>query len=49
MEVTDRKGVRPFDRAVSCNHLGSVQLFLRKGAKLGATTWILAAGKPQIM
>jgi ankyrin repeat protein len=49
METTDRKGIRPLDRAIACNNANVAQLFLRKGAKLGATTWTMAAGKPRIM
>ena len=49
MEHVDMKGIRPLDRAVSCGHLEAVRCFLKKGAKLGPTTWSLAENRPMVM
>ena len=49
MEHVDMKGMRPLDRAVSCGHLEVVRCFLKKGAKLGPTTWSLAENRPMVM
>lgn len=49
IEHADLEGVRPLDRAISCRNIPVVQCFLRKGAKLGPTTWNMAAGKLDIM
>jgi len=49
MEHVDLKGMRPLDRAISCANGQAVQCFLKKGAKLGPTTWAMANGKPEIM
>lgn len=49
IEHADLQGVRPLDRAVGCRNIPVVQCFLRKGAKLGPTTWAMASGKLDIM
>jgi hypothetical protein len=49
IEHVDINGLRPLDRAISCRNVPVVQCFLRKGAKLGPTTWSMAAGKPEVM
>ena len=49
MEHVDMKGMRPLDRAVSSGHLEVVKCFLKRGAKLGPTTWRLAEDKPLVM
>lgn len=49
MEHVDRRGMTPLDRAIGCGNVQVVQCFLRKGAKLAATTWAMAAGKPEIL
>ncbi|XP_037077652.1 protein TANC2-like isoform X2 [Pollicipes pollicipes] len=49
IEHVDRRGMTPLDRAIGCGNVQVVQCFLRKGAKLGATTWAMADGKPEIM
>ena len=49
MEHVDMNGMRPLDRAVSCGHLEVVRCFLKKGAKLGPTTWSLAENRPMVM
>lgn len=49
IEHIDINGMRPLDRAIGCRNTQVVQVFLRKGAKLGPATWAMAAGKPEIM
>ena len=49
MESVDSNGMRPLDRAISSGHVGAVQCFLKKGAKLGPATWALAGDKHEIM
>ena len=49
MEHVDINGMRPLDRAISCGHVEAVKCFLRKGAKLGPSTWSMAEQKPIIM
>ena len=49
MEHVDLKGLRPLDRAIDCENLAAIQVFLKKGAKLGPTTWSMSANKPDIM
>ncbi len=43
------EGLRPLDRAISAGHSAAVQCFLRKGAKLGPTTWAMAQDKHEIL
>ena len=49
MEHVDLNGLRPLDRAIECENVAAIQVFLKKGAKLGPTTWSLSATKPDIM
>ncbi|KPJ10116.1 Protein TANC2 [Papilio machaon] len=49
LERVDRNGLRPLDRAIGQRNLPVVNCFLRKGAKLGPTTWVMASGKPEFM
>ena len=49
MEHVDLKGMRPLDRAISSENVEVIKCFLRKGAKLGPSTWNSASGKPNIM
>ena len=49
MEHLDIQGMRPLDRAIGQGHAEAVSVFLKKGAKLGPTTWSAAGGKPKIM
>ena len=49
MEHVDLQGMRPLDRAISSGNGQAVQCFLKKGAKLGPTTWTMANDKPDIM
>ena len=48
MERVDERGVRPLDRVIGFGNAAIVTMFLRKGAKLGPGTWIMAAEKPEI-
>ena len=48
MEQRDARGVRPLDRVIGFGNGAVVLVFLRKGAKLGPGTWIMAAEKPDI-
>ncbi|XP_030372714.1 protein TANC2 isoform X2 [Scaptodrosophila lebanonensis] len=49
IEHIDVHGMRPLDRSIACRNIQAVQVFLRKGAKLGPTTWSMAMGKPEIL
>ena len=49
VEHVDINGMRALDRAIGCGNIAAVRCFLRKGAKLGPTTWNMANGKPEIM
>jgi len=49
MESTDKRGIKPLDRVIGHGNTAVVQVFLRKGAKLGATTWAMASDKPDIL
>ena len=49
MEHVDLNGLRPLDRAIECENIAAIQVFLKKGAKLGPTTWSLSSTKPDIM
>ena len=48
METPDARGVRPLDRVIGYGNAAVVTTFLKKGAKLGQSTWIMAADKPEI-
>ena len=48
IEATDKDGIRPIDRAIGHGHEAFVARLLKKGAKLGPTTWTLVKGKPKI-
>ncbi|XP_073955554.1 zinc-RING finger and ankyrin repeat domain-containing protein rolling pebbles isoform X2 [Choristoneura fumiferana] len=49
LEKVDHSGLRPLDRAIGQRNVPVVNCFLRKGAKLGPTTWVMASGKPEFM
>lgn len=49
IETCDENGIRPIDQAISYGNKLCVQTFLRKGAKLGPTTWAMAKGKQIIL
>ncbi|XP_048485454.1 protein TANC2 [Plutella xylostella] len=49
LERVDQSGLRPLDRAIGQRNIPIVNCFLKKGAKLGPTTWVMAAGKPEFM
>ncbi|XP_038214143.1 protein TANC2 isoform X3 [Zerene cesonia] len=49
LEKVDHSGLRPLDRAIGQRNVAVVNCFLRKGAKLGPTTWVMASGKPEFM
>ncbi|XP_059052973.1 protein TANC2 isoform X2 [Achroia grisella] len=49
LEKTDHSGLRPLDRAIGQRNVHVVNCFLKKGAKLGPTTWVMASGKPEFM
>lgn len=49
MEHTDLSGMRALDRAIETGNASAVQAFLRKGSKLGPSTWALAINRPHIM
>ena len=49
IEHIDINGMRPLDRAIGSKNAQVVQVFLKKGAKLGPATWAMASGKPEIM
>ncbi|CAK1585162.1 unnamed protein product [Parnassius mnemosyne] len=49
LERVDLSGLRPLDRAIGQRNVPVVHCFLRKGAKLGPTTWVMASGKPEFM
>ena len=42
IEAVDKNGFRPIDRAVESADIDCVQCLLKKGARLGPTTWALA-------
>ena len=48
VESADKDGIRPIDRAIGHNNEAAVVQMLKKGAKLGPTTWAMAKGKPRI-
>ncbi|GBP01139.1 Protein TANC2 [Eumeta japonica] len=49
LERVDHSGLRPLDRAIGQRNVPVVNCFLRRGAKLGPTTWVMASGKPEFM
>ncbi|XP_052754822.1 protein TANC2 isoform X3 [Galleria mellonella] len=49
LEKVDHSGLRPLDRAIGQRNVHVVNCFLKKGAKLGPTTWVMASGKPEFM
>ena len=49
MEHVDLNGLRPLDRAIEFGNVPAIQVFLKKGAKLGPTTWSMSSSKPDIM
>ena len=48
IEAMDKDGIRPIDMAIGHGNEVMVASLLRKGAKLGPTTWAMAKGKPRI-
>jgi len=48
MEKPDSRGIKPVDRVVGLGDATLVLSFLRRGARLGPTTWLMAEGKPEI-
>ena len=48
VETADKEGIRPIDRAIGHGNEAAVAQMLKKGAKLGPTTWAMAKGKPRI-
>merc|ERR1719232_2168987 len=48
IEAIDKDGMRPIDMAIGHGNEAMVASLLRKGAKLGPTTWAMAKGKPKI-
>jgi ankyrin repeat protein len=48
VEANDKDGIRPIDLAISYNNEAAVLQMLKKGAKLGPTTWAAAKGKPRL-
>ena len=49
IEHVNIHGMQPLDRAIAFRNVQVVQVFLKRGAKLGPATWAMAAGKPEIM
>ncbi len=49
VEAADSSGLRPIDQAVGSGRREVVAAFLKKGAKLGPTTWAMSRGKPAIL
>ena len=48
IEAMDKDGIRAIDMAIGHSNEAMVASLLRKGAKLGPTTWATAKGKPRI-
>merc|ERR1712121_151303 len=48
MEKPDLRGIKPVDRVIGLGNAAVATVFLRKGAKLGPATWVMAEGKPEI-
>ena len=49
VEKKDMRGIRVLDRVIAYGSASVVTAFLRKGAKLGPATWLMAEGKPEIL
>ncbi len=49
VEAADSSGLRPIDQAVGSGRREVVAAFLKRGAKLGPTTWAMSRGKPAIL
>ena len=49
VEKADKNGIRPIEQAINTGNSECVSCFLRKGAKLGPTTWAMVRGKPAIL
>jgi ankyrin repeat protein len=49
IEAIDKQGFRPVDRAVEAAAVECINCLLKKGAKLGPTTWALAKANEQVM
>ncbi len=49
VEAADGSGLRPIDEAVGSGRRDVVAAFLKKGARLGPTTWAMARGKRSIL
>jgi len=49
LEAMDYNGLRILDQAVCCESVSLVQLFLKRGAKLGTNTWSLVMGNADMM
>ena len=49
IEAVDKNGFRPIDRAVETGDIECVQCLLKKGARLGPTTWALAKRNEQVL
>lgn len=48
IENADKDGVRPIDLAIAHGKEGILAKLLKRGAKLGPTTWAMAKGKPRV-
>ena len=48
IEAMDKDGIRSIDMAIGHGNEAMVASLLRKGAKLGPTTWAMSKGKPRI-
>ena len=48
VEAMDKNGIRAIDMAIGHGNEAMVASLLRKGAKLGPTTWTMAKGKPRM-
>ncbi|CAB4065913.1 unnamed protein product [Lepeophtheirus salmonis] len=49
LNAYDNEGLRPVDRAIMGDHVPAIMCFLKKGAKLGQSTWTLAKCKPSVL
>ena len=49
IEAVDKNGFRPVDRAVESGDIDCVQCLLKKGARLGPTTWALAKRNENVL
>ena len=48
IENADKDGIRPIDLAIVHSNETILAKLLKRGAKLGPTTWAMAKGKPRI-